>query len=115
MLSAVVANVELVAPFTAAPLMNHWYCGALPPFVGVAVNVTLVPAQIVVSDAATLTDAGKFGLTVIVMPVDVAGEPVKQGLALDVITTVTTSLLASVEVVYVDAVAPETAAPLMNH
>ena len=45
--------------------MNHWYCGTVPPLVGVAVNVTLVPAQIVVSDAAMDTDAGKFGLTVI--------------------------------------------------
>ena len=78
---------------------NHWYCGALPPFVGVAVKVTLVPAQIVVSDAATDTDAGKFGLTVIVIPADVAGEPVKHGLAFEVSSTVTSSLLASVVVV----------------
>ena len=40
-----------------------------------------------------------FGLTVIVIPVDVAGDPVKHGLALDVSCTVTTSLLARVVVV----------------
>ena len=34
--------------------------------VGVAVNVTLVPAQITVSEAVMDTDAGKFGFTVIV-------------------------------------------------
>ena len=48
--------------------------------VGVAVNVTLVPAQIVVADAATDTLAGRSGLTVIVIPADVAGDPVKHGL-----------------------------------
>ncbi len=69
--------------------------------VGVAVNVTLVPAQIVVADADTDTLAGRFGLTVIVTPLEVAGEPVKHGLALDVSSTVTTSLLFSVVVVNV--------------
>jgi len=34
--------------------------------VGVAVKVTLVPAQIVVADAVILTLAGRFGLTVMV-------------------------------------------------
>ena len=58
-----------------------------------------MPAQIVVADAATDTLAGKFGFTVIVIPVDVAGDPVKHGLALDVSCTVTTSLLARVVVV----------------
>ena len=69
--------------------------------VGVAVNVTLVPAQIVVADAATDTLAGKFGLTVIVIPVDVAGDPVKHGVAFEVSCTVTTSLLFNVELVKV--------------
>jgi len=53
------------------------------------VNVTLVPAQIVLPGlAAMLTLAGRFGFTVIVMLFDVAGEPVAQ-VAFDVITTVT--------------------------
>ena len=67
--------------------------------VGVAVNVTLVPAHIVEADALMLTLAGKFGLTVMVTVFDVAGELVKQGLAFDVITTVTKSLFANVVVV----------------
>ena len=37
--------------------------------VGVAVKVTLVPAQIVVADADADTLAGKFGLTVTVQTV----------------------------------------------
>jgi ribosomal protein S3 len=52
--------------------------------VGVAVKVTLVPEQIVVALATTDTDAGRSGLTVIVMPDDVAGDPVKHGLAFEV-------------------------------
>ena len=64
--------------------------------VGVAVNVTLVPAQIVEEGlAAMLTLTGKFGFTVIVMLLDVAGFPVAQ-VALDVSTQVTTSLLFNV-------------------
>ena len=43
-----------------------------------------------------LTLAGKLGFTVIVIAFDVAGEPVKQGVALLVNTTVTLSLLAKV-------------------
>jgi hypothetical protein len=61
----------------------------------VAVRVTLVPAQIVVADAATDTLTGKFGLTIIVMPALVAGFPVAH-VALEVNTTVTTSLLERV-------------------
>ncbi len=62
--------------------------------VGVAVNVTLVPEQIVVALAAMLTLTGRFGLTVIVILFDVAGLPVAQ-IALDVKTHVTISLFAS--------------------
>ena len=63
----------------------------VPPFVGVAVKVTLAPAQIVVADAAILTLAGKFGFTFIVTALLVAGFPVAH-VAFEVITTVTTSL-----------------------
>ena len=67
--------------------------------VGVAVNVTLVPAQIVLPGlAAMLTLAGRFGFTVIVMLFDVAGEPVAQ-VAFDVITTVTIWPFVNVDVV----------------
>ena len=73
----------------------------MPPFVGVAVNVTLAPAQIVLSASleAILTLAAKFGLTVVMILLEVAGDPVKQGVALEVITTVTSSPLFKVVVV----------------
>ena len=66
--------------------------------VGVAVNVTLVPAQIVVAVAEILTLAGRFGFTVIVIVFEVAGLPVTQD-ALEVNTQVITSLFASEEFV----------------
>ena len=53
-------------------------------------NVTLVPAQIVEAEAAMDTLAVKFGLTTIETAFDVAGEPVTQGVALEVNTHVTT-------------------------
>ena len=76
--------------------------------VGEAVNVTLVPAQIVCVPAvmAILTLAGKFGLTVILMLFDVAGEPVKHGVALLVKITVTASLFTKVVVVNVALLVP---------
>ena len=65
--------------------------------VGVAVKVTEVPAQIAPDGtAAILTLAVNIGFTVIVIPLEVAGDPAKQGVALDVISTVITSLLAKV-------------------
>ena len=67
----------------------------MPPFVGVAVNVTCVPAQIVVDDALILTDGATLAVTVIGIALDVAvaGEAQPKE---DVITNVTTSLLARV-------------------
>ena len=65
----------------------------LPPFVGVAVKVTFVPAQIVDDGtAAMLTPAVTFAFTVIVIADDVAGLPFTQ-VALLVITQVIASLL----------------------
>jgi len=58
--------------------------------------VTLVPAQIVVADAEILTLTGRFGFTVMVTVLDVAGLPVAQ-VALDVNTQVTTSLFTREE------------------
>lgn len=66
----------------------------VPPFVGVAVKVTLVPEQMVVAVAEMLTLAGKFGLTVKVTEFDVAGLPVAHT-AFDVNTHVTTSLFTT--------------------
>ena len=68
----------------------------MPPLVGVAVNITEVPEQIApAGEAEILTLAGKFGLTVIVTVFDIAGLAVKQGVAFEVITQVTTSPLAN--------------------
>ena len=77
----------------------------VPGLVGVAVNVTLVPAQIVVADAAMLTLAGKLGFTFIVTALLVAGLPVAQ-VALEVITTVTISLSAKAVEVKVGLLVP---------
>jgi hypothetical protein len=67
----------------------------VPPFVGVAVNVTFVPVQIVLPGlAAMLTDGVTVGVTVIAITFEVA----VVGLAHandDVITTVTISPFAS--------------------
>ena len=60
----------------------------MPPFVGVAVKVTLVPEQIVLPGlAAMLTDGVTVEVTVIVIELEVTG----LGLIDEVITTDTTS------------------------
>ena len=82
--------------------------------VGVAVKVTVSPAQTVVALAAMLTLAVSVGFTVIVIPLEVAGDPVKQGEALLVITTVTISLFANVVAVNVVLLVP-TLTPFTFH
>jgi len=107
--------VTLVAPEIAMPLFFHWYVGVLPPLVGVAVNVTIVPELIVPEGlAAILTLAATERLTVIVIEFDVAGEPVAH-VAVDVITQVIILPLAKDDEVYVALVAPEIAMPLFFH
>ena len=66
--------------------------------VGVAVKVTLVPAQIVGEDALVLTLTGKLEFTIIVVFPLVAGLPVAQ-IALEVNTTAIISPFANAEVV----------------
>ena len=73
--------------------------------VGVAVKVTFVPEQIVVALAAILTLTGRFGFTVIVMVLEVAGLPVAQ-VALEVSTQLTTFPFDSVEFEYVAELTP---------
>ena len=63
----------------------------VPPLVGVAVKVTEVPAQTELAEAAIETLTGKFGLTVMVTTLEVAGLPVAQ-VALEVKIQVTASL-----------------------
>ena len=67
----------------------------VPPLVGVAVNVTLFPVQILVADAAIVTDGVTEEVTVIVMLLLVAVGGVLHE-ALLVITTFTTALLGRV-------------------
>jgi hypothetical protein len=50
--------VEFVPAFI--PLTFHWYEGIVPPFVGVAVNVTDDPGQNGLEDAAMVIPAGRF-------------------------------------------------------
>ena len=80
--------------------------------VGVAVKVVFVPEQIVVvPEILTLT--GKFGFTVTVKLLDVAGLPVAQ-VALDVTIQVTASALDNVVLEYVLLLVP-TLAPFTCH
>ena len=77
----------------------------VPPLAGVGVNVTEVPAQILLSASldAIVTDGVTCASTVVVIPDEVA-VVVEAHKALEVNTTVTASLFASVVVVYVAAV-----------
>ena len=76
-----------------APFSFHWYEG-VPPFAGVAVKVTDVPAQIVVALAAMLSAGTTTGFTVIVIVFDVAVVGVAHG-AVEVITQLIISPFAS--------------------
>ena len=91
-LAGIKEYVVFVAPGTLVPFSFHWYVGVVPPLVGVAVNVTEVPAQTGLAEAAIDTVTGSKGLTVMVTVFDVAGLPVGQ-VALEVRTQVTRSLL----------------------
>lgn len=111
---AVVVYPALVAPVMLAPFFFHWYAGALPPLVGVAVNVTLVTAHIVVLLALMLTDGTIVGLTKTDTLLDVAVVGDAHATLL-VSTQVNTSELSNVEVVYVALVAPLMLLPFFFH
>lgn len=65
--SVVVLKVEALVP-AGKPFTYHWYDGVGPPFVIVAVKVTLSPAHIVLPGAAVIVIvAVMFGFTVIVI------------------------------------------------
>jgi hypothetical protein len=72
------------------PFTFHWYDGVVPPLVGVAVNVTEVPAQTGLAEGETEILTGKTGLTVMFTAAEVAGFPDGQ-VALEVSTQVTAS------------------------
>jgi hypothetical protein len=80
----------------------------VPPFVGVAVNVTDEPAHVgLFPEVIAIETAGtKTGLTVIVIPFDVAVVGLAQ-VAVDVITQVTTCPLVNVAVANVALFVPE--------
>jgi hypothetical protein len=84
-------NVTFVSPGRLLPFLFHWYSGFEPPFTGVAVNTTAVPAQTGLEDSATDTLTGMSGLTVMPTVFEVAGFCVAQ-IALDVTTQFTSSL-----------------------
>jgi hypothetical protein len=74
-----------------------------------------VPEQIApAGSAATITLAGKFGFTIIVMIFEVAGEPVAH-VAFDVMMQVIWLPLVSALDVYVEFVAPPMFDPLFCH
>lgn len=50
----------------------HWYAGALPPFVGVAENVTNEPEHTLVAEAVIASAGVTIGLTVMVIVLLVA-------------------------------------------
>mgnify|MGYP006174408523 FL=1 len=108
-------NVLFVAPDTFPPLICHWYVGVVPPFVGFAVNVTLVPEQIAdpgVPEIVTL------GVTVVITEIaEVEADAVvgEAHGAFEVMMTVTTSPLFNEVDVNVLFVAPDTFPPLICH
>ena len=70
-------NEALFVP-TLVPFTFHWYAGVVPPLVGVAVKVTEVPEHTGLAEAPIVTLTGRFGFTVMVTVLDVAGLPVAQ-------------------------------------
>lgn len=80
---------------------------------GVAVKVTELPEQTGLAEAAMDTLTGRFGLTAIVIILDVAGFPVGQ-VAFEVRTQDTRSPLVRVALVYVALFRP-TLLPLSFH
>ena len=82
--------------------------------VGFAVNITGSPTQIIEPVDVMETDAGKIGVTVIVIVFETTEDGVGQ-IAFEVITTETTSPLTKVEDVNVTEVAPPTFIPFISH
>jgi hypothetical protein len=82
-----VVAIVLAAPWLTAP-MNHSKVGAAPPFAGLAVKVTLVPAQIVFPGFAVMLTAG---ITVVVTVIAIGVEVTINGLAHVALLVITTS------------------------
>ena len=103
---------ELFDP-TAAPFKYHWYIGLAPPFVPLAVKVTVVPSHIVEADADAVIVGVTTGLTFITMLFDVAVIGEAQAVV-EVNMAETTSPFAKVEEAKVDALFP-CATPFTYH
>jgi hypothetical protein len=85
---------------TFTPFNFHWYDGAAPPFVGVAVKVTLVPEQILLEDAAIVITGVTCAVTVIAILLDKT-EATEAQLALLVSKQLTTSPFTNAALLYV--------------
>lgn len=113
--SSVSVDVEKLEELPPAATLStyHWYVGALPPLMAVAVKVTLVPGQMLSAFGAIVTDGvtNAFTAMVTVLLVTVAGFG---HTASDVISTVTLSPLARVALVKLLPPLPA-ALPLTNH
>jgi hypothetical protein len=94
---------ELVPAFR--PLTFHWYTGAVPPFTGDAVKVTLAPGQMLVLDALMVTAGVTTGFTVTVIELEVADDGDAHARA-EVMITFMISPLASVLLVKLAAFVP---------
>jgi hypothetical protein len=81
----------LLLPPVAWPLTIHWYAGVVPALVAVAVNVTVVPWQILVEVALILTPALTDVVICTATLLDVATSVPEHELV-----TVTTQLILSV-------------------
>ena len=82
----------MVAPVILKLLIFHWKRGVDPPFTGVAVKVTEVPAQTGFAEGLTEMLICSRGFTFMVTVFEVAGLPVAQ-MAFEVRTQITASLL----------------------
>ena len=83
-----VEYVADVSPVISIPLFCHWYVGAVPPLVGVAVNVTFVPSHIEVCDAAMVTDGVTLDTKLTATGFEVAEVVLKQDALLVMITVI---------------------------
>jgi hypothetical protein len=111
---AVVTYLLVTSPAIGVPFKYHWYCGKVPPLVGVAVKVTAVPEQIGLAEATMLTEGATEGITLTRIGAEVAGLLLVQ-FSVDNILTVITSLFNKVLVVKVSPVSTALVPPLIYH
>ena len=103
LVSAEVIKVLLFGP-ALVPFIFHWKAGLVPPFTGLAINVSLVLLQSEVADAVMVT-AGVCEVTDIVIALEVTDAGDAQG-AFEVTTQVTIWPLVNAVVVKVELFVP---------